>query len=157
MSDFRCIASPTETAERFRATGIDDRGSPAMVRELPAGSRGPCRHCLRFARPSDAVLLVSYDLPRPLGVYWTPSPIFVHAESCERFRAVNEIPEIVRGTLVSLRAYDSQDMCLYDFGHVSEGTEIDEPLHRALNDPRTAYVNVHTAKPGCFFCRVERC
>jgi Protein of unknown function (DUF1203) len=97
---------------------------------------------------------MSYDLRRPRGVYWTPSPIFVHAEPCERFTAVNEVPEIVRGTLVSLRSYDSEDMCLYDLG---QGTEIDEPLTRALNDPRTAYVNIHTAKPGCFFCRVERC
>jgi hypothetical protein len=157
MSDFRCIALPTETAERFRVTRIGDRGTPAIVRELAPGSRGPCRHCLRFARPGEMLVLVSYDLPRPLGVYWTPSPIFVHAEPCERFTAVNEIPEMVRGTLVSLRSYDSQDMCLYDRGHVSEGTEIDEPLQRALNDPRTAYVNIHTAKPGCFLCRVERC
>ena len=73
------------------------------------------------------------------------------------FTAVSEIPEVVRGTLVSLRSYDSQDMCLYDLGHVSEGTEIDEPLRRALDYPRTAYVNIHTAKPGCFLCRVERC
>ena len=157
MLNFRCIALPTETAERFRATRIDDRGTPAIGRELPAGSRGPCRHCLRFARPGEPLLLVSYDLPRPLGVYWTPSPIFVHAGPCERFTATNEIPEIVRDTLVSLRAYDSQDMCLYDLGHVSEGTEIDQPLQCALNDSRTAYVNIHTAKPGCFFCRVERC
>jgi Protein of unknown function (DUF1203) len=151
--NFRCIALPTETAERFRSTRIDDRGSPAIVRELAPGSRGPCRHCLRFARPGEPLLLVSYDVPRPLGVYWTPSPIFIHAERCERFMAVNEIPEMVRGS----RSYDLQDMCLYDLGHVSEGTEIDEPLQWALNDPRTAYVNIHTAKPGCFFCRVERC
>ena len=26
------------------------------------------------------MLLGSYDLPRPLGIYWTPSPIFLHAE-----------------------------------------------------------------------------
>jgi hypothetical protein len=35
--DFRCIALPTETAERFRATGIDDRGASAIARELRPG------------------------------------------------------------------------------------------------------------------------
>ena len=86
MSDFRCIALPTEIAERFRVTRIGDRGTPAIVRELAPGSSGPCRHCLRFARAGEMLVLVSYDLPRPLGVYWTPSPIFVHADPCERSR-----------------------------------------------------------------------
>jgi hypothetical protein len=26
----------------------------------------------------------------------------------------------------------------------------------ALADRRTDYVNIHTARPGCFLCRVER-
>ena len=30
------------------------------------------------------------------------------------------------------------------------------PLARALGDPRTAFVNVHTARPGCLLARVER-
>ena len=34
--------------------------------------------------------------------------------------------------------------------------QIDAPLLRALGDPRTAFVNVHTARPGCLLSRVER-
>jgi len=156
MPDFRCIAIPTEAAERFRSSGVDDHGNPLRRREPGPDSRCPCRHCLSFAAPGETVLLGSYDLSKPKGVYWTPSPIFVHADSCPRYARTNHIPEIVRGALVSLRAYDAEDQCLYEFGHVSEGTEIDEALQHALNDSRTGYVNIHTAKPGCFFCRVER-
>nr|WP_281276994.1 DUF1203 domain-containing protein [Methylobacterium radiodurans] len=36
----------------------------------------PCRHCLQLARPGEGILLGSYSLPLPLGIYWTPSPIF---------------------------------------------------------------------------------
>lgn len=157
MSDFRCIPIATEAAERFRATGRDDQGNELRRRSVGADSRCPCRHCLRYSQDGQVVLLGSYDLPRPHGVYWTPSPIFVHAESCPHYEQVNHIPEIVRGALVSVRAYDAEDQCLYDLGHVAEGTEIDLPLRRALDDPRTAFVNIHTAKPGCMLCRVERC
>ena len=77
--------------------------------------------------------------------------------ACPRYDRVNDVPEIVRGTLVSVRAYDANDMCLYELGQVRDGTEVDEALHRALDDQRTAFVNIHTAKPGCLLCRVERC
>ncbi len=95
--------------------------------------------------------------PGRSACYWTPSPIFVHAGPCPHYDRVNDIPEIVRGSLVSVRAYDAEDQCVYELGQVSDGTEVDAPLRRALDDPRTAYVNIHTAKPGCLLCRVERC
>ena len=64
--------------------------------------------------------------------------------------------EIVRDRLVSVRAYDARDFCLYDLGDVRDGREIDALLARALADRRTDFVNIHTARPGCFLCRVER-
>lgn len=153
MPGFRCIPIATDIAERFRATGIDDRGN--RLRRMTADHASPCRVCLRDAAEGEAVLLGSYDLPRPRGVYWTPSPIFVHAAPCTAFDAPDTIPEIVRSRLVSVRAYDAEDLCLYDLGHAGDGDDIDAPLMRALADPRTAFVNIHTAKPGCLLCRVE--
>jgi Protein of unknown function (DUF1203) len=157
MTDFRCRPIESETVERFRRTGRDDRDNPLRVRSPGPDSRCPCRNCLRYAENSERVLLGSYNLPRPQGVYWTPSPIFVHADPCEAYDSINQIPEIVRGALVSVRAYDAEDQCLYELGHVGDGTEVDEPLQRALTDRRTAFVNIHTAKPGCLLCWVERC
>jgi hypothetical protein len=155
MTVFRCIPMPTETAERFRATGRDDAGN--ALRHMTAGPSGaPCRHCLRDAAQGEAVLLGSYNLLGPLGIYWTPSPIFVHADRCDRYDQANHVAEIVRPRLVSVRAYDAEAMCLYDLGHVSEGNAVDEALARAMDDERTEFVNIHTAKPGCLLCRVER-
>ena len=155
MSRFRCVPIDTDVAERFRATGLDEGGNP--VRRMIAPATGfPCRVCLRDAAVGEPVLLGSYHLPRPRGIYWTPSPIFVHAAPCTPFAAVGTVPEIVRGRLVSVRAYDDGDQCLYDLGHSGEGGGIDAPLAHALADKRTAFVNIHTAKPGCLLCRVER-
>jgi hypothetical protein len=148
MTDFQCIPIATETADRFRETGTDDRGN--QVRRFIATPDGsyPCRHCLRLAEPGEAVLLGSYDLPKPQGIYWTPSPIFVHEAACPRADAVYDVAPIVRANpLVSVRAYDLRDQCLYDLGHVCAGLDVDAPLRRALCDARTAFVNIHTARP----------
>jgi hypothetical protein len=157
MSTFACIPIPTETADRFRRTGIDDNGNP-LRRMVATEDRGfPCRHCLRLARAGEAVLLGSFNLPRPLGIYWTPSPIFLHEGACPSADAPGEVAEIIRhNPLISVRAYDTNDQCIYDLGHVGPGETVDAPLDRALGDSRTAFVNVHTAKPGCLLARVER-
>jgi hypothetical protein len=155
MTAFRCVPISTGTAKRFRATRHDDAGNP--LRRMTAGSSGaPCRHCLRDAAPGEAVLLGSYNLLGPIGIYWTPSPIFIHEDSCERYDTADQVAEIVRPRLVSVRAYDADAMCLYDLGHVAEGNAVDDSLVRAIGDERTAFVNIHTAKPGCLLCRVER-
>ena len=157
MTAFQCIAIATSTAERFRRTGEDDNGN--QLRRVVATLAGgfPCRHCLQLATPGDVMLLGSYNLPRPCGIYWTPSPIFLHEAVCPRAETENEIAPIVRANpLVSVRAYDAADQCLYDLGQVCAGEDVDGPLERALGDPRTAFVNIHTARPGCLLSRMER-
>jgi Protein of unknown function (DUF1203) len=157
MTAFRCIPIDTEIAERFRRTGVDDNGN--TLRRIDATTAGgfPCRHCLRCADPGETMLLGSYNMPRPRGIYWTPSPIFVHAEPCPRFAAEDEVAPIVRSNaLVSVRAYDNADQCIYDLGQVCAGEDVDAPLARALSDSRTDFVNIHTARPGCLLSRVER-
>ncbi len=103
------------------------------------------------------MILGSYNLPRPRGIYWTPSPIFVHAQECPEFTTQDEVaPIIAGGTLVSVRAYDRTDQCVYELGQVCAGADVHGPLQGALADTRTAFVNVHTARPGCLLSRVER-
>jgi Protein of unknown function (DUF1203) len=41
-------------------------------------------------------------------------------------------------------------------GQVCPGGDVDAPLERALGDARCAFVNIHTARPGCLLSRVER-
>ena len=157
MTVFRCVPIPTETADRFRRTGMDDNGNTLRRVEASDAQGFPCRHCLGFAKLGETLLLGSYNLQRPLGIYWTPSPIFVHAEACARFTSENMVaPIISRGVLVSVRAYDQADQCIYDLGQVCAGADVNAPLRRAIDDPRTVFVNVHTARPGCLLARVER-
>jgi hypothetical protein len=146
-----------EIADRFRRTGSDGNGN--TLRRVEASSAGgfPCRHCLRCAAPGDMMLLGSYNLPRPRGIHWTPSPIFLHAEACARFVSAGEVAPIIRSNvLVSMRAYDESDQCLYELGQGCSSEHVDAPLERALGDARNAFVNIHTARPGCLLSQVER-
>ncbi len=96
MTVFRCVPVETEIADRFRRIGLDDNGN--TVRQVKASHAGgfPCRHCLLCATPGETMLLGSYNLLRPLGIYWTPSPIFLHAEACARFASDGEVAPIIR-------------------------------------------------------------
>ena len=155
MTHFRCVPIPTETAQRWRQTNQDDAGNP-LRRAISTGSGAPCRHCLRNGTKGEEMLLGSYHLPGPTGIYWTPSPIFIHAQDCAAYAGQDEIADIIRTSLISVRAYAEDQAVLYDLGQVTEGPHADAPLARALSDPRTSFVNIHTAKPGCLLCRVER-
>jgi len=156
MQRFRCVAIETETAARWRASGLDDRGQ-ALHRRIVDGPGFPCRYCLELGEPGEVMLLGSYALPHPQGVYGAPSPIFLHERACARFEAADEIAPIVLAKgIVSVRSYDAAEMCLYDLGAVSEGPEVAPLLARAVADPRARFINIHTARPGCLLCRVEK-
>jgi hypothetical protein len=47
-------------------------------------------------------------------------------------------------------------MCLYDLGAISEGPDVAPILARAVADPRTRFINIHTARPGCLLTAVEK-
>lgn len=155
MTKFRCLPMDTAAAARFRATGHDDRGGVVHRRRVD-GPGFPCRHCLRLGRPGETMLLGSWDLPLPQGPYWTPSPVFLHAHDCDAALIEDELPETVRvNAIVSLRHYDAEGMCLYDLGVVVPGEAAEAALRERIGDPRVAYVNIHTARPGCWLTRAE--
>ncbi|WBV43763.1 DUF1203 domain-containing protein [Pseudoroseomonas cervicalis] len=156
MSRFRCTPIPSATAARWRETGLDDRGQ-ALHRRVVDGPGFPCRHCLQLGEMGEEMLLGSYDLPQPQGVYWTPSPIFLHARDCAAYAAEDEIaPIVLANAIVSVRSYDEAELCLYDLGGIASGAEVAPLLQRALDDPRTRHINIHTARPGCLLTAVEK-
>jgi len=156
MTRFRCMPMDRASASRFRATRIDDRGGAVHVRPVD-GPGFPCRACLRLGEPGETMLLASWNLPAPMGPYWTPSPVFLHAHDCAARVEEDRLPQTVtENSIISLRHYDKDGMCIYDLGVVLQGDAAEGPLRERLADPRVAFVNIHTARPGCWLTRVER-
>ena len=155
--NFRCFAIDTATAERFRASRVDDFANPVRAITADADTGYFCRHSLAQPGKGRPVLLGSYNVARPKGHYWSPSPIFICANACPRFDSDARIPPAVRAiSLVSARPYDAEERLLYDLNDTTTGDRLAPLLDRCLADERTHYVNIHTGRPGCFLCRVQR-
>jgi hypothetical protein len=67
---------------------------------------------------------------------------------------VDEIPEVMRTRLLSLRAFDASGM-MQD-ADVVDGTDIEAVITRFLQSSRVAYIHVHNAKYGCYSGRIDR-
>ena len=86
--------------DTMRAPGY---GHPAH-RER-AKSYGPCRHCLRtFSVGEEDRILFTYQPFRDTGSLPAPGPVFVHAESCERYDG-DTLPPDLRSLPLVFEAY----------------------------------------------------
>jgi len=154
MTLFHCIAIRTDDAARLRRAVSDDFGY--AIQRFDLDRTYPCRHCLREASGKAGMLLLSYQAPKPKSVYGHPTAIFMCASDCKRFEQPNTIPDIVRNRLVSFRAFRSDGMMIYDANEIVEGDGHDAAVRRIFDRDEVAYINAHTAKPGCLLCHIER-
>jgi hypothetical protein len=151
-SKFLIVPLATEIADAARQAASRGAGDHAIVvADSPHGF--PCRHCLHFARPGEPVILFPYAAIPAGHPYSETGPIFVHAERCRRYDAVNEFPDELRQGRV-LRAYDSK----FDMidAEVVNGCEPEEVVERFLQNPDTAFVDARSVTRGCYTFRMVR-
>jgi hypothetical protein len=114
----------------------------------------PCRVSLRDAQPGQTLLLLNYEHLDVATPYRSRYAIYVREYAEEARVAVDEVPDVLRRRLLSLRAFDKRGM-LVDCD-VAEGRDIEPIIGRLLGQPEVDYIHVHNAKPGCFAARVDR-
>jgi hypothetical protein len=85
--------------------------------------------------------------------YSERGPIFVHAESCQRYGATNEYPADFRNGR-SIRAYDSDKNIIA--AEVANGSEPEAIIEKFLEKPETAFVHVRSATHGCYTMEIQR-
>src|SRR5213078_3762340 len=151
-SNFRVIPLKSEVAEAARRTAKSGASDHRVVAvDSPRGY--PCRHCLRWAKPGERLILFPYAAV-PLGhPYSEIGPIFVHAESCERYAATHEYPADFRNGRV-MRAYNSK----FDMidAEVVNGNEPESVIEKLFQNPETAFVDARSVSRGCFTFRILR-
>jgi Protein of unknown function (DUF1203) len=128
------------------------RGAKRYVADKQPGF--PCRVSLIDANPGEKVILLPFNHQAGSTPYNATGPIFVREAAQNAQIAANEVPELLRMRLLSVRAYDSQDIMLE--ADVVEGRQIEMLLDRLLGNSRVSYLHVHYARPGCYACRVDR-
>jgi hypothetical protein len=127
--------------------GEVDGDAPTAVRRLAEG-REPCRRCLRRAEPGEPLLLLGYDPFTVRSPYAGQGPVFVH----EHCGAPGTGYAQVRGSVLSVRAYDEHAMLLD--AEVMPGEALGDRAAELL-DGEAAFLHVHFAGPGCFAFRVD--
>ena len=151
-SPFQVIPLPTEIADAARrAVNAGAPDHELITVDSPESS--PCRHCLRWAQPSEPVVLFPYAAIPSGHPYSETGPIFVHANQCERYSATNEYPADFRNGRV-FRAYDS-NYNIID-AQVVDSSEPEVVLESMFQDPETVFVDVRSVTHGCFTFRVQR-
>jgi Protein of unknown function (DUF1203) len=151
-SSFRIVPIRTEITEAARRDATAGASDHAVVTaDSPRGY--PCRHCLRWARPGERMILFPFAAIAPSRPYSESGPIFVHAEPCERYATTHEFPSEFRQGRV-LRAYNSQHDIIA--AEVANGEGPEAVIERFLQKPETAFVHVRSASHGCYTMEIER-
>jgi len=150
--NFQVVPLKTEVAEAARSAARS--GAPdhrIVVADSPDGY--PCRHCLRWAKTGERMVLFPFfSIPsgRP---YSESGPIFVHEDRCQRYAAITEYPAEFRSGRV-FRAYNSSfDIIDAQLGNVNEPETVVEKL---LQNPDTTFVDARSVSRGCYTFRMER-
>ena len=151
-STFRIVALPTEIAEKARRTAKSGAADHEVIK-VDSATGYPCRHCLRWARPGEHVILFPYASVPPGHAYSETGPIFVHAEPCERYCASAEYPADFRNGRV-FRAYDA-DYNMID-AEVANGNEPEAIIAKLFQNPKTQFVDARSVARGCFTFRILR-
>jgi hypothetical protein len=129
------------------------RGAIRMVADRRRGF--PCRVSLRDADCGERVLLLNFEHLPVATPYRSRHAIFVRENAAEAQLEVNEVPEVLRTRLLSLRAFDHAGM-LID-ADVMQGSDLAPAIDHMFNLPEVQFLHVHNAKRGCFAARVDRC
>jgi hypothetical protein len=126
----------------------------AVRRIADARERGyPCRVSLTDSKPGDELILVNYEHHAVASPYRMRFAIYARPGE-EQFDAVDEVPDYLRGRTLAVRAFDGNSMMVG--WELAEGDALEATIEKLLAEPRTAYLHIHFAAPGCYAARIER-
>jgi hypothetical protein len=153
--DFRITGLPV--AQFAPLFGLPESGLSAqgVIRCIADHDPGfPCRVSLRDTPVGEPVLLLNYEHLSVSGPYRSRHAIYVREYAVESRPPVNQVPDVLRIRVMSVRAFDNGGMMLD--ADVVEGTRVDQLISRYLDNPQVDYLHLHNARQGCFAARAER-
>jgi DNA-binding Lrp family transcriptional regulator len=114
----------------------------------------PDRVEMRDGEPGEIFLLINHVCQPANTPYRATHAIFVREGAEQTFDQIDEVPEVMRVRLMSLRAYDEEDMMVD--ADVVDGMELESVIERFFSNPQVAYIHAHNAKRGCFSGQIDR-
>ncbi len=128
------------------------RGMRRMIADEKPGF--PCRVSLEDAEPGERLILLPFEHQPSHSPYRAAGPIFVRERARTTYDRLGELPSVLLGRMLSVRAYDEDGMMVD--ADVVEGAGVEPLLARLFERAGTDYVHIHFARRGCYACRAER-
>ncbi|HEV7717082.1 MAG TPA: DUF1203 domain-containing protein [Steroidobacteraceae bacterium] len=126
-----------------------------IVRRVADARPGfPCRVSLQDVQPGETVLLMNFEHLAVASPYRARHAIYVRENARRAELATNEIPEVMRTRVLSLRAFDRAGMMLD--ADVAQGKEVAPVIQRMLANADVEFIHAHNAKQGCYSARIDR-
>lgn len=114
----------------------------------------PCRVSLQDAKVGEHVLLMNFEHQPKQTPFRSSHAIYIREAAASTKPKKNEIPQLLRHRLLSVRAFDTAGMMVD--ADVIEGERIESLIERMFANERADYLHIHNAKPGCYLVLVER-
>lgn len=114
----------------------------------------PCRVSLQDVEIGENVLLMNFEhqaMPTP---FRASHAIFIHEWASTAVVEKNEVPEMFRSRLLSVRAFDSLGMMID--ADVVEGEQLESLIGRLLAIQSVEYLHLHNARLGCYVGLAKR-
>ncbi len=122
-----------------------------VVKEKPGT---PCRVSMEDADVGETVILFNYEHQPENSPYNACHAVFVRENAKQSHLAINEVPDVIRSRLISLRYFNKSHMMID--ADVVSGEAVAKELSNAFENNDIAYVHLHNAKPGCFAASAHR-
>ena len=134
----------------------DDELEKRRARRLVADSNPgfPCRVSLQDAELGEELILTNFVHLDSQSPFHSTHAIYVRKGVTTAAPYRDALPEMLRSRLLSIRAFDANDMLLG--ADVVEGEQADHVIQKFFEDSRVRFLHVHFAKMGCYACRIDR-
>jgi hypothetical protein len=138
-------------AHYFDLSDTELRAHRALIRTADKRPGFPCRVSLEDACLGERVLLIHHEHLPVESPYRASHAIYVRESAANKACGIDEVPELFRTRVLSLRAFDL-DALIID-ADVVVGAELERKLDSMLLNDAVAHIDIHFAKTGCFAAR----
>jgi hypothetical protein len=155
MTSFRIRGLATEPFQHLFGLSDDDLRAQGVSRFVVDEYPGfPDRIEMRDLALGETALLINYQHQPAANPYQSSHAIFVCEGAKVPYDRMDEIPEVMARRVISLRAFDRDDMMVE--ADLVDGQVLATVIGAYFDNPKIAYLHAHYAKRGCFAARIER-
>jgi hypothetical protein len=153
MVSTRVMAISTAVAEAVRRTQRDPHYNFPAYTDVSKGD-APCRHCLKIISAGEQALLFTHDAFEGVEKLPLPGPVYIHAQSCERYPEDAGFPVELKNSPRTLNAYAAGRRLVAQ--EYVENATVDSAIKKLFERGDVEYIHVRSTTAGCYTFRMER-